>query len=326
MVLDRRAFFTIGPLALGALGSYFYLDNESMVKAPKKDGFIAADLHAHIKLPGSSSELEEILKECVGRIIGLTYKKDHNVEYISYDSLVGSAHSPVKKFAEELSLKVDEIGQGFAKFELNGETGYLARSQEVASDFHILALFSRGLIENYADSIMAVDSIHENSGISIFCHPYVKMKGSGNYSSSEIVPPRTDKSSVQKAYNVVSSGYVFNPNDKICPEDEKKIEILFGITDQPECFSGNSINALWIGHREANEKALEGARAHEKKGIATTDAHTLQQVATSAIYLPKNCVQSVESLKTSILAGDYELYCRYVSRGSFIRGQLNNIF
>ena len=297
--MKRREFLkfvaiTTGTLAVLGTGSYFYLDNEKMRRAPKKQGKLIADLHTH---PGRDHCIDEISNLLSWGITGLSHINE-NPNILTYDDILNLPN-------------VTEIDKGLlAKIEYNGNKGYAAKTQEILSDHHILAVGCKEYIPSFEDARKVVEEIHKRGGKAILNHPYV-------------IP--TDSWPIK--YRLINE------------TEEKKVRELADIVDEIEVHNAQNINLIpfiaWM--KQANEKAKDRlineteekkvreladmlAKAYNKKGTASSDAHDeYEQIKICGIYVPEKNI-CIDALKQYIATHNFERYDNYVSRASFLKG------
>jgi hypothetical protein len=156
MKLSRRQFI-IGGIGAGlGVSCAGYLHDESMQRAPYREGKILCDLHAH---PGR--DLEDTARA------------------LASHGLVGVAYRPCEKILtyEDAQSKFggEEVFPGLMRF----KEGYYMRTQEITSSkHHILAIGWEGdYIEGSEDPFENVRKIHDRGGIAVLCHPYVLSGG-----------------------------------------------------------------------------------------------------------------------------------------------------
>ena len=282
MPMDRRRFLkTAAETAAGIAGLSFYCNDKDMRELAAPEGKILADLHTH---PSKNYREEELLETLSRGIVGLTERSRPSAT-INYDDAI-------------LLPGAKEIEKGLlARIEHKGKTGYVARTQEILSDHHILAIGCRLPVEEFPEARDTIEEIHRKGGIAIIAHPGVKTTGRGIISYR-----RTG-------------------------DDEKpEMAELCEMADEIESFNASCIN-LTFGiiipdMNPANDFAKSLAAEYNLKGIASSDTHfDLEQVLVAGIYLPDGNV-STDSIKHSITSGNFERLERYVSRWSFIQGRL----
>ncbi|HLG24367.1 MAG TPA: hypothetical protein VI564_05555 [Candidatus Nanoarchaeia archaeon] len=291
----RRRTFIVGAISgvIGiGTGSYFYLNNENMGRAPVREGKILFDGHNHPSSGESDEKTLEML--CSPGIAGLAHKNEERGKILTYETVL-------KRFSDY----VEEIDKGiFAKITTQYGTGYFTRTQEIsggrlatgANNPHILAVgFEGEYLKNSVDARKTVDEIHKRGGIAIMNHPYITNGG--------------------MIYRTINA------------EEERIARELLEIVDEVEIFNATAINpTLGIGFenmKPANEKAkrlIEGTRF---KGIVSTDSHSgLEQPKKCGIYVDAHDIDT-ERLKFLIKSGkfDNDLNC-YIIRWSLLKGVL----
>lgn len=286
-MLSRRGFLILGAITLASIGSYPYLNNEEMKNPPEIEGRILVDLHAHPSRQNSQRDLTSLLSSGV---TGLT-ARNNSRRIFTYD--------------DALQLPgVKEIDKGlFGSLSLGGRTGYFVRTQEVDSDFHILAVGCPKTIENYPDARRAIEEIRRQSGLAVLNHPYVN----------------------------VELGYFRYPR-LIRTEQEKRIRELCELVDEVEVFNASAINAIpFIADLSpANESARKLVNKLTQQGmphvgIAVSDAHyRLEQVKIAGIYVPQEGL-SIEALKDHIHKKRFDRFEQHISRLSILRGFFEGI-
>lgn len=277
--MDRRRFLKIATgTAIGVTG-FLYLNDRDMKRTAAPKGKTLADLHTH---PSKNYSREELLETLSRGIVGLADQSNTTMQYKDAVLLHG----------------VKEIEKGLlAKIEYKGKIGYVARTQEIRADHHILAIGCKQSIYETADARRVIEEIHKKGGIAIVAHPGVKTTG------SSIIPYRRTR------------------------DDEKpRLDEICDMADEIESFNANAIS-LTFGMiipdmNKANDFAKKLAAEHGLKGIASSDAHyDLEQVLIAGTCLPDENV-STDSIKHNITSGNFERLERYVSRWSFIKGRL----
>jgi len=282
MPVSRRRFLQLAGVGAAGICSYSYLG--SMRRPPYIEGKVLADLHTH---PDKESDLEDILELLSWGVTGLA--RVNNVDgFLTYD--------------DALKLpKVKEIDKGvFAEISFNGSKGYFVKTQEVMSDYHILAVGCEGNpIQDHRDPRRTVEEIHNRGGLAILNHPYVARVNSW------------------VRYRLINR------------YEEEKVRELCEMVDEVEVFNAQCINFFplfsfrflpeILRFNDANTKAKELASGYGFKGVASSDAHfLLDQVKIAGIYVLEDNL-SIEALKYYIRTGNFDRYEKHASRWGIIR-------
>jgi len=279
--MNRRRFLKITAGTGIGIAGFLYLNNTDMRRIAPPQGKILADLHTH---PSKDYSIEELLETLSSGIVGLAehYRSSMTLQYKDAISLPG----------------IKEIEKGLlAKVEYKGRTGYIARTQEIRADHHILAIGCKRFIDEATDARKIIEEIHKKGGIAIVAHPGVKTTG------NNLIPYR-----------------------RIRDDEKPELDEICEMTDEVESFNAYGIN-LTFGMiipdmNKANDFAKKLAAEHSLKGIANSDAHFgMEQVLIAGIYLPDEKINT-DSIKHNIISGNFERLERYVSRYSFIKGRL----
>ena len=300
--MKRRTLLGLGAAFIGTgVASYFYLDNESMISAPRKEGKVLCDFHAHLRI---TDPLEDVLA-VIGTpgLVGIT-QRYQSTDYWTYESLI-------EEIREEPSFEqyLFEISVGnLAKY----KNGYFARTQEVATGFtddglsdmchlNVIGWNDADYFPNFEDPNDAIEAIKEKKGIITYNHP-----GS--------VPHR------------VKGQLIFR-----LPYDSEMSRIISFCkqVDLIEINNSHNIN-LYLPFIDNMQKADELAEKLVSEGycdedkhpsmIAASDAHHLEQVKTAGVYLLEESLQDVESMKSELLSGNFEIHASSISRWSFLKG------
>lgn len=295
MTTTRRQFLKKAAAAGGTLllgGSYAYLDNERMEPAPRKEGKILCDLHAHLASKGTKEDVTQILASPGLMGVGFIQGTKANLAYEQAESLVEDN----KMFEEITPGQLARIGEGY--FMRAQEIGsYVHRGKgKRAALYHILALGWEG--EDYfseGESRKIIEEIHQRKGLAFICHPYV-----------------------------TQGGLMFKIREE---EEEKILEELCEMADGIEVYNGQNINLLPVigAMKKTNELAEELAWKKNLLGIAVSDAHRrAEQVKTSGIYVQEEAIKEkgMEGLKEALKKREFELYKGKVSRYSWLRGMI----
>ncbi|MBI4170448.1 MAG: hypothetical protein HY514_02050 [Candidatus Aenigmarchaeota archaeon] len=280
-----RRLFLSGAATL-PFACYQYLYNTEMARAPKIPGMIIADIHTH---PGKYHDAASLTGALSDGITGLTqrYKSSNIVTYEDALSLPGAM----------------EMDKGL--FACLG-AGYFMKTQEVMSNYHILAAGCRKYIPHWKDARKTVDEVHRQNGLAILNHPFLQ---------------RTDGL----------------PLIKRLEDGAKELDELLDIVDEIEVFNGYCVSAVpqameqlpgipdMLRLRTLNERAKDLAeKSNRFKGIATSDAHyNLKSIQTAGIYIRENCA-SMEGLMYCIKTGNFERYEKTSDRMTFFRGLLRS--
>ncbi len=280
--MNRRRFLVVlaGTGAVLGGGSYSYLCNKKMEKAPEKDGRIIADLHTHVK---KHWPLEDILSVLSCGITGLSAvyftKSQNSLTYRRAVNLPG----------------VEELEPGLlARLVYQGKTGYFLQAQEVRSQSKqdILALGCKKIIEDSVETEKIIKEIHQQGGLAILNHPYVIP--SGSWPVKYRLLTEEEAKGLEKILPVVDEVEVFNAQN---------INLLPFIA--------------WM-HR-ANEQAEKLASDFGHKGTASSDGRVPEQIHVSGIYLPSENL-SWEAIKHHIQSKNFERHEQYISKISFLNG------
>lgn len=242
-----------------------------MKKPPEKPNRVLADLHTH----PVTRDLDKLLESLSWGITGLAVA-NCNPYVVSYDDVVNLPN-------------VEEIDTGlFAKVSYNGHVGYIVRTQEVMSNYHIDALGCRERIEDYPDARKVVQEIRRQEGVAILNHPYLKVHRSGQFMYADT-------------------------------EETEDFRELCEMVDEIEVHNGQCI--WWL--RGANEAAKKLVGRYSRfKGVAASDAHSLlSQMKTSGIYIPEEGL-SFDALVNHIRSGNFERREQYISLPSFVIGHV----
>lgn len=288
MGLTRRKFLGI-TIAAGTgiiIGGNYYLNNEEMSKPKKKEGMVLADLHVHIN---KKEDLEDIAKVLSKGLTALTTRNDDD-NILSYNDVINNGF--FKKY-------VKEIDKGFlAEFNYNGDKGYIVKGQEISSHHHILSIGHEENITERPDTIKVVEDIKKKNGLAIPAHIYGL--------NSRVFPRLINK------------------------KEEVFVSELCEMVDEIEVFNGFAINLLpdsfqdmeWLPSflrmKNINENTKKLADKYGFKGIACSDAHRMEQVHTSGIYIKENGL-NMSSLIDYIKNGEFERFEQYISRWSVIK-------
>lgn len=280
----RQALVSLGVLGLAGV-AYSHIEDRNMKRLKPRDYRIPADLHAHIYKNTLLNDVGETLSQ--EGLVGLTTYNVKNNLFNFYDLRL------IPGFTET------ELGV-LGKLNYLGSTGYILNSQEIMTKPHISALGCKDLIRA-KNPFEAVKEIRKQGGLAILNHPYV-------------VPSR-------KMFPPWEAGYRL-----INKEERQTIEKLAGEVDEVEVFNGQCIALvpLLIDKREANDLAEEYAQTFGFKGIATSDAHWINQILTSGIYI-KNEELSFKKIKEAIMGRDYYIEGNEVSRLSFLKGHFPSL-
>lgn len=285
--MNRRNFLrTLAISGIGLAGSYFYLYDEKMERAKKRNGKIIADLHSH---PSSNKTDEETLEMlCSPGLVGLTCYQESFGRILTYEDAM-----------RRFSNYIEEIDKGMlAKITTALGEGYFTRTQEIYGDFcHILALgFEGEYLQSYEDPRKAVEAIHKNNGLAILNHPYVRSNDG----------------------SIVRFRFINN-------EEERIVKELCEMVDEVEIFNACCINptgGIFVPNfKKANEAAEVLAEDFGFRGTVSSDAHyVLEQPKITGIYIDEENL-CIEKLKEDIKTGNFDnSYRKYVSRYSFLRG------
>jgi len=293
MKLTRRQFLYEGiAVALASFGTYKYLNNTEMKKAPKKPSMIISDLHCH---PSRKNKLEDILDTLSNGLTGLTYVES-NEDFLTYEMLTNLP-------------QFKEIDKGiFGSITYNGKTGYVLKSQEIEDQdsIHVMALGCKEYLSEseYRDPRKAVEEIHKRGYIAQVNHPFII--NSFDWARYKLINSFTEK-------------------------EYKNFIELCQMADEIEIFNGHCIDlfpwfdGLPIFNRLNMAKANKLAeflitKLPNKKGTASSDAHNeLEQVHTSGIYLPDEHL-CFDAIKEYIKTKNFEVHKGPISRWSFLKG------
>ncbi|MFH0797934.1 MAG: hypothetical protein V1906_00830 [Candidatus Woesearchaeota archaeon] len=283
--MNRRRFMVaLGVGALCALGVERYLNNETMRKAPVREGKIIADLHAHPANYKSNEKTLEML--CSHGLVGLSYWLGAKT-ILNYELVCG-----------RFSNLVSEIDRGMlASIRSPGGDSYFARSQEIeCGAHHVLAVgFEGDYLPNFNDARKAVEAIHRRNGIAILNHPYI-----------------TPQNKFAR-YRFINSG-----------EEEKVRELCQMVDEveifNAQCINP-TLGIMVPNMKKANALAEKLALQYGHKGTVSTDAHyRMEQPKICGIYVEKEGF-CIDKLKHDIASKRFDNdYRRYVSRYSFAAG------
>ena len=298
--MDRRTMLQIlgGAAVVGATPSYFFLNNEPMKPAPKQDGKVLCDFHAHPCKKNDKTDLVAMLGS--PGLVGLAGKFiDKSGEDIS---LYEEAVELVKKDPSFQEITPNQL----AKY----REGYFARTQEIqAGMFHVLGIGVEGdylqKYTPYSSVAAAVDAIHRQHGVAVLNHPFFLCNG------GLFVKPATE-------------------------EDLLKIKEGYRLTDEVEVFNAYCIDLIpgLIAAKSQNGNAQQLLKEYPtKKGMTGSDCHRgLSQVKITGNYIDQTVIdeQGIDGIKQAIQRGSFERYTAdsepYVSRGSWILGVAGDIF
>jgi len=164
---SRRRFLRIGAeTALAGYLSLVFLRNRSMARPPQKEGHVLVDLHVHLPISTSESDLVQTLSQ--GTVVGLADARNHP-HLIGYENLLNLPG-------------VEEIETGhLARITRKGSTGYLLRTQEVLdNDHHLLTFGIDGYVPEFNDPRRTVEYIQNAGCVVDLCHPGLIVRvGSG---------------------------------------------------------------------------------------------------------------------------------------------------
>ncbi len=286
--MNRRKFMAaLGVGALCALGVERCLNNETMRKAPVREGKIIADLHAHPSNEKRERTLEAI---CSPGILGMGH--------YYYSKLILDYEGAVRRYSN-LAVEIDR-GK-FARIKSGVGDSYIVRAQEIfCGQHHLLALGIEGsYIPDGLDARKVVEMIHKQKGLAILNHPCLMPYDS--YPRYRIVTAKQEVK-VRELCSMVDEIEVFNAN---C------INLSYGI--------------MFPNFRPANSMAEQLARKYNFKGIVGSDAHFRpEQLKLCGIYVGKDHM-CLDKLKQDIVTGNFDnSYRRYVSRYSFLTGFIFN--
>ncbi len=261
-------------------GSYSYLYNEKMEKAPEKEGKVIADLHTHVK---KHWPLEEILSVLSFGLTGLSST------YFT-ESKSGLAYKDALNLPEVEELETDIL----AKLTYQGKIGYFLQAQEVRSKSKqdILALGCQKTIEDYIETEKIIKEIHRQGGLAVLNHPYIIPSDSWPVKYRLLTEMEAER--LEKILPLVDEIEVFNAQN---------INLLPSIA--------------WM--RQANEQAKKLVSGHGHKGTASSDGRASDQLHVSGIYLPSENL-SWEAIKHYIISKNFERHEQHISRISFLKG------
>lgn len=292
--LSRRKFLALGAVALGSVGGYRFLNNSFMDRLEEIGSLVPCDFHAH---PSKNAPRESLL-DLLGSegLVGLA-TKPHRENFLSYDM--------AKKLVEN-DDSFREINPGhLAKF----EKGYFMKAQEIfGGPHHVLCFGVEGNdLPNFDSYEEAVNVIHENNGVAVFCHPYlIECK--------------------EKLIGYKQAGQ----------SEGEMISFAYKLADEVEVDNGQFLEHIpfVLDSRDFNELALEEARKHfHLKGLAVSDAHREPvQAKVKGVYIERKIIEvGMGKIKRAVIDGNFELYIdsegeHEISRGSYFRGQVLDRF
>src|SRR3989344_4827345 len=221
----RKALISLVSLGALGIGSYFYLNNESMKRLEPRNNRIPADLHVHLSKDANRREIINLLGQ--PGLVGLARSTAQEI-YLNYHRV--RDYGVFKEIDKDI-LGIIEFKGAFGV----GSRGYVLNVQEVMAHHHISALGCKHPISE-KDPREAVKEIHRQKGIAIINHPFV-------VPSSRLFPPS-------------EIGYRF-----INDEERETIEDLALEVDEVETFNGQCIGLipLLIDKRMANDLAKDYA-------------------------------------------------------------------
>ena len=292
MALTRRRLLQGLGLGVGAavIGGHFYLNDQGMDKAPKRNGKILLDMHNHLpKL--DQPDLVRILSS-------------HGITGLSCINKEGNEQRLL--FEEALGLPgVRQIDNSLASIESHYGIGYILRDQELTgSQHHILAVGVPGdYLNNDLDPRKAVEIIRGYNGASIINHPFVTPNRNPHLGPSYL-------------------RYRFLNGAELAVMRE-----LIAMVDEVEIFNAHNINPTFglfgvPDMRQANEKAEDLATSSGRTGVVSSDGRRAEQIKLCGIYLddPGKSICTryiVDQIKAHKFENDQR---QYVSRLSFVRG------
>lgn len=193
-------------------GSYAYFDDGKMEPAPRKEGKILCDLHAH---PANYRPLEKTLNVLSSAgLVGLGHVEGtkRNFIYEQAKSLVENE----PQFEEITPGQLARIGEGYfiRTQEITGSYVHKGKGKRLAL-YDILALGWEGgdyFLEG--ETRKTIEEIHKRKGLAFICHPYV-----------------------------TRGGLMFKMRDE---QEEKILEELCEMADGLEVYNGQNINLFPI--------------------------------------------------------------------------------
>ena len=293
MTITRRRLLQV--LGIGAVGSavgsgHFYLNDQDMAKAPRREGRILLDMHTHMPKI-EESDLVRVLSS-------------HGITGLSCINKKGNEHRLL--FEEALGLPgVTQIDHSLARIQSHYGIGYILRDQELTgSHHHVLAV---GVPENYLDNDLdprkAVELIHHYGGAAVINHPAITPNRNPHIGPSYLrYRFLTDEETVVKQELALMA-------DEIETFNAHNISPTFGFLGIPDM-------------RQANAMAEDLAQSSGKKGVISSDGRRLGQIKLCGIYLDDPgtgiCTEYiVDQIKSQNFENDRR---QYVSRLSFAIG------
>ena len=306
----RSVLYGFGALAvLGAVvGIPIIAEKPMQMPMARKDingkPHILADVHAHISRNIAKKDPSGI----VGLLTeGLTAMTEGNGHILTYKDALDLC-----RFYRN-GVEVTEIDRGrVARIRQGENVGYVAKSQELYLDHHVLAIGCREPIKGISSPYDAIKKIKSEGGIAVLAHPYL----------------------------LVDKGSYF-PRLASSEKDLRKVMELAKTADAIEVFNAHSIDFLYSGippiewplrvtgvgwMKRSNGMAQnlqqqleqEGIR---KPGIAVSDAHSLpEQARGGGIYIPDEDL-TIEGIRNAILSENFSMNQTYVRRWSFLKSR-----
>ncbi len=285
-IMNRRTFITRSAYAAsavsGVLATSLYLDDQPMLPAPQREGFVLCDLHTHTVTTTPDDQITRMLAS--QGLVGITARSD-NKGILTYEKAIKMV---------KYSPTFHELTPGqLAKF----DKGYFLRTQELnAGIHHLLALGWEGdyfPAFHYVEE--AVQAIHDGGGLVGLMHPYTISERS----RFRLASPQEQKHIIEACAAV----------DFVEVHNGHNIDLIPG-------FMLAQSNAL---AQALVQSQCYGKQSDVPPDIVSSDAHHPEQIKTSGVYVPETSLENLNTLKKA-LQTHLSYHAATISRGSFLKG------